>query len=131
LRDLKNSVQLLGNLGGDVTSGVTMGDKKWANFSIATTDKWVDKDGVQQEQTQWHNIGCFGKLAEVVEKYLEKGSRVMVEGKLKYRNYTDKNQIERKATSIEANDVVFLSPSKKEAKTSPEINSEQKEELPF
>jgi len=87
----------IGHLGGDpdihtAASGVTI-----ANFSIATSEKWKDKQtGDWQEETEWHNIVCFGKQAEVVQQYLKKGSRVQVVGKKKTDSWEDKNTGEKK-----------------------------------
>jgi single-strand DNA-binding protein len=111
MRDIKNSVQLLGNVGGEVKTGQTGSGVNWANFSLATSEKYVDKTGGNQEKTEWHFIGCFGKLSEIVAKYVKKGSKVLVEGKLSSREYTKEDGTIVKSWSIVANDVVFLNDS--------------------
>lgn len=109
MRDLKNSVQLLGNVGGDVKTGTTNSGKKWANFSLATSKKWTDKGtGEARESTQWHNVGCFEKLAELAEKYIQKGSKILVQGSINYKEYETQEGVKMKSTSIEADEFVFL-----------------------
>lgn len=96
-----NRVQLLGNLGKDPEIRSTQGGSKIATLSIATTERWKDKQsGENKEKTEWHKVVIFGNLAEVAEKYLSKGSRLYVEGKLQTRKWTDKEQVERYITEI-------------------------------
>jgi len=94
-------------------------DNSVANFSVATSEKWV-KDGEKQEATEWHRVVCFGKLAEICEKYLDKGSQVYVEGKLQTRSWEDKEGAKRYTTEILAKSVQFLS-----TKPSGESNEEK------
>lgn len=132
MRDVKNHVQLLGNLGQDVKSGTTKDGKNWANFSLATTKKWTIKEtGESKESTQWHNVGCFGKLADLATKYLQKGSKVLVVGSINYREYTNENGVKMKSTSIEANDFVFLSSPNGGASGQSSTPSDDGEDLPF
>lgn len=83
-----NSATLVGNLGKDpeIKSVGSNGDKV-ANFSIATSETWKDKQGVKQEKTVWHNIVCWRGLAEVVEKWVKKGDRVLIVGRIDNRSY--------------------------------------------
>jgi single-strand DNA-binding protein len=84
------------------------GDKKKASFSIATSDAYKNQKGEKIEDTQWHNVVIWGKLADVAEKYLKKGNEVAVEGKLVHRDYeTDKGE-KRHITEINVNDLVLL-----------------------
>lgn len=107
MKSLRNSVQLIGNLGKD-PEVKTYGDKKKASFSIATTDSYKNQKGEKVEDTQWHNIVIWGKLADVAGKYLKKGSEVAVEGKLVHRVYeTDKGE-KKYITEINVNDLVLL-----------------------
>jgi len=103
-----NKVMLIGNLGADpevrrLESGAVV-----AQFRIATTETYKDKSGNRAEQTEWHNIVVWNKLAEVAEKYLKKGSSVYVEGRIRSREYTDKNNIQRRAFEIVANTFQML-----------------------
>lgn len=113
MKSLRNSVQLIGRLGKD-PEVKTFGDKKKASFSIATSDSYKNNKGEKIEETQWHNIVIWGKLAGVAEKYLKKGAEVAVEGKLVHRTYeTDKGE-KKFFTEINVNDLVMLG-GKKEA----------------
>jgi len=111
---LTNSVRLIGNLGAAPIVKDTNAGGKVANFSIATRSFSKDKEGNKVEETEWHKIVVWGKQAETVEKYLEKGSQVAVEGMLKTRKYTDKDGIERYSTEIVANDFQMLGSRKSE-----------------
>jgi len=77
-----NKVQLIGNVGQDPEIRTTPNGNMVANFSVATNRRWKDAKGELQEQTQWHNVACWGKLAEIVRRYVEKGRQVYVEGRL-------------------------------------------------
>jgi len=107
MKSLRNSVQLIGRLGKD-PEVKSFGDKKKAAFSIATTDSYKNQKGEKIEDTQWHNIVIWGKLAGVAEKFLKKGQEVAVEGKLVHRVYeTDKGE-KKFFTEISVNDLVML-----------------------
>ncbi len=107
MKSLRNSVQLIGRLGKD-PEVKDFGEKKKASFSIATTDSYKNQNGEKIEDTQWHNIVIWGKLADVAGKYLKKGSEVVVEGKLIHRVYeTDKGE-KRYITEINVNDLLML-----------------------
>jgi single-strand DNA-binding protein len=102
-----NRVQLLGRLGGDPEVRATQNGTNVANFNIATSEKYT-KDGETQEKTQWHRVVAWGKLAEIGGEYLNKGSLVMVEGKLETRQYEDKEGATRYATEVIASDIFLL-----------------------
>jgi single-strand DNA-binding protein len=102
-----NRVQLLGRLGGDPEVRSTQNDTQVANFNIATSEKYT-KDGETQEKTQWHRVVAWGKLAEIGSQYLNKGSLVMIEGKLETRQYEDKEGATRYATEVIASDIYLL-----------------------
>jgi single-strand DNA-binding protein len=107
MRSLRNSVQLIGRLGKD-PEVKTFGSKKKASFSIATSDSYKNAKGEKVDDTQWHNLIIWGKLADVAEKYLKKGNEVAVEGKLVHRVYeTDKGE-KKYITEISVNDLVML-----------------------
>ena len=87
---LKNKVQLIGNLGGKPELKNTESGKKLAQFSIATSESYRNVKGEKVTETQWHRVIAWGKLAEIAEKYLDKGKEVAIEGKLINRSYSDK-----------------------------------------
>lgn len=100
-----NKVILVGNLGRDPELRKTAGGAPVTDFAIATTDKYTDKSGQRQEQTEWHNIVCWNRLAEIASQYLKKGSSVFIEGKLRTRSWEDnghkKYKTEIVATSLQ------------------------------
>ncbi len=106
-----NKVILLGNLGQDPEVRYTAGGVPIANVSIATSNSWKDKNsGELVEQTEWHRIVFFNRLAEIVEQYLKKGSKVYVEGQLRTNSWEDKNTGEKKfRTEIVAREMQMLS----------------------
>jgi len=105
-----NKVMLIGNLGRDPETRYTADGEAIANASIATSERWTDKaSGEAKEATEWHRVVFFGRLAEIVEQYVRKGSKVYVEGKLTTRKWTDKEGAERYTTEIRATQLVMLS----------------------
>ncbi len=105
---IKNKVQLIGNLG-QAPDVKTVGDgKKVANLSLATSESYKNAKGEKVSETQWHSIIAWGKLAEIAEKYLVKGTEVAIEGKLVNRNYTDKQGIKRYVTEVQASELLIL-----------------------
>jgi len=103
-----NKVILVGNLGKDPESRFLPDGGAGCNFSIATTDKWKDKSGEQQERTEWHRVSTFAKLAEICGEYLKKGSQVYVEGRLQTRKWQDKEGKDRYTTEIVADRMQML-----------------------
>ena len=96
-----NKVILVGNLGAKPEVKYASNGNAISNLSLATSESWTDKStGQKQERTEWHRVSLFGKLAEIAGQYLDKGSKVYVEGKLQTRKYTDKEGIERWTTDI-------------------------------
>ena len=96
-----NKVQIIGNLGRDPDIRYLQNGDAVASLAVATTEKWKDKNtGEAHEKTEWHRVSFFGKLAEIVGKYLHKGSSIYVEGSLTTRKYTDKDGVEKYATEI-------------------------------
>ncbi len=87
-----NRVQLIGNLGKDPESKFTPTGKKVAHFSIAVNNRWKGKDGESKEYTEWVNVEAWGRLGEICQQYLKKGSLVFVEGRLKTDKYEDKGE---------------------------------------
>ena len=95
-----NKIIIIGHLGRDPESRYMPSGEQVTSISVATTESWKDKSGNKHEQTEWHRIAFFGKLAEIAGQYLKKGSQVYVEGRIRTRKYTDRDGIERHATEI-------------------------------
>lgn len=105
---LRNRVSLIGRTGKEVEI-VKFENGKLAKVSLATTDHYTNALGEKVEETQWHNLVVNGKLADIMEKYVEKGKEIAVEGKIVYRNYDDKDGIKRFTTDIRVEQLVLLS----------------------
>lgn len=105
---IKNKVQLIGHLGKAPEIKTIADGKKLANLSVATNESYKNAKGEKVTDTQWHNVTAWGKLAEIAEKYLVKGTEVAIEGKLINKNYTDKQGIKRYVTEIHANELLIL-----------------------
>jgi single-strand DNA-binding protein len=104
-----NKVILIGNLGQDPEVRYTANQSAVANVRIATSESWKDKaTGEQKEQTEWHTVVFFGRLAEIVSEYLKKGSQVYVEGRLRTRKWQDKEGQDRYTTEIVADEMQML-----------------------
>jgi single-strand DNA-binding protein len=103
-----NKAIIIGNVGKDPEVRFSASGSPVANFSVATTEKWTDKQGQKQEQTEWHRIVAFGKVAEIVQKYITKGSKVYIEGKIKTRKWKDINGQDRYTTEINSNLIQML-----------------------
>ena len=105
---LKNKVQLIGNLGNAPEIRTIESGKKMARFSIATNETYRNAKGEKITETQWHNIIAWGKVADIAEQFLSKGSEVAIEGKLVNRNYTDKEGNKRFITEVVVNEILML-----------------------
>jgi len=101
--ELKNKVQLTGNLGNKPDVRVTDKGRKFARFSLATDEIYRNSKGETVSTTYWHNMVAWGKTAELAEKILNKGTEVSIEGKLVSRSYTDKEGIKRYVTEVDVN----------------------------
>lgn len=134
-----NRVTILGRLGKDVEAkSTTFG--KVANFSVATSETWKDKQtGEKKETTTWHNIVCWNAIAEIAEKYLHKGDQVYLEGKIQSRSY-EKEGITKYITEIQARELVLLGGNKQSESRpaaapppteKPELMSGAMDDLPF
>ena len=138
-----NKVILIGNLGKDpevrhLENGATV-----ANFPLATTESYKNKEGQKVENTEWHNIVLWRGLADIAEKYLRKGQTVYIEGKLKTRSWEDKDGNKRYTTEIVADNMTMLgrkevppqvneeTPSYSEAKGAVEVTAGTADDLPF
>lgn len=133
-----NKVILIGNLGKDPEERFLPDGNPVTNFSIACTEKYKDKMGEQKELTEWVNIVLFGKVAEIGAKYLQKGSSVYIEGKLKTDKFTDKNGIERYVTKVIGSNLQILmvkpkygsEPAEKLSKQATDLNALE-DDIPF
>ena len=103
-----NKVILVGNLGRDPELRYIQSGQAVANFTLATNDRWRDKEGNNQERTEWHRIVVWGKSAENCAQYLQKGRSVYVEGRLQTREWEDKDGNKRQTTEVVAQAVQFL-----------------------
>ena len=110
-----NKVILVGHVGKQPETRAFQDGTGVTSFSLATSEKYKDKSGNLSEQTEWHNISCFGKLSEIANKYVTKGSQVYIEGKIKTNKYTDKSGVEKYAVNIVASSLQLL--GSKEAKS--------------
>lgn len=105
---IRNSVRLIGRVGNAPEIKTFEKGNKLATFSLATSEVYYNEKGEKQESTQWHNIVVWGKVADVVEKYVEKGKEIAIEGKITYRNYDDKDGIKRYITEIVVSELLLL-----------------------
>ena len=105
---LKNKVQLIGNLGNSPEVRTFDGGRKMARFSMATNESYRNAQGERVTDTQWHNLIAWGKLADIAERFLEKGKEVAIEGKLINRSYQDREGNKRYVTEIQVNELLLL-----------------------
>jgi single-strand DNA-binding protein len=103
-----NKVILIGNLGRDPELRYTKGGQPVANFSLATSDSFTNREGAREERTEWHRIVVWGKSAENCSRYLNKGRTVYIEGQLRTRDWEDKDGNKRQTTEVHAQTVQFL-----------------------
>jgi single-strand DNA-binding protein len=109
-----NKVMLIGNLGADPEVRSTTNGSRVANISLATSRQWTDQKGEKQEKTEWHRVICWNnkgsQLADLAEKFMKKGDKVYVEGRVEYRTWEDREKQTRYVTEIVAREVILLSP---------------------
>ncbi|MFT6165916.1 MAG: single-strand DNA-binding protein [Vicingaceae bacterium] len=108
MKNLRNNVQLIGNLGMNPEVKTLESGSTVAKFSIATSDRYKNNKGEQVEETTWHNLVAWGKTAEIAEKYLKKGSQVAVDGKLTNRSYEAKDGTKKYVSEIVVNEILML-----------------------
>lgn len=109
-----NKVMLIGNVGREPEFKSTPNGTAIVNLPLATTEKWTDKQGQKQERTEWHRITLYNRLAELAGQYVQKGSKLYIEGKIVTNSY-EKDGEKRYSTEIIANSMQFLSPSQQSA----------------
>jgi single-strand DNA-binding protein len=105
---MRNKVQLIGHVGQEPEIKAFDGGKKVANITIATNEYYTNDKGEKVEETQWHRVSAWGKLADIIEKYVTKGKEIAIEGKLTHRSYDDKDGNKRYVTEVVANDLLLL-----------------------
>lgn len=127
-----NKVILIGNLGKAPEVKHLQTGNTVTSFSLATSERYKNKAGEKVEETQWHNIILWGKQAEIAEKYLTKGSKICIEGKLTYRSWEDKDGNKRYVTEIVGSNFTILS-TKHESKPQNHIDNDadKNDDLPF
>jgi single-strand DNA-binding protein len=103
-----NKIILVGNLGKDPELKYTPSGTAVATFSLATSERFKDRSGEQQEKTEWHNVVAWRQLAEICGKYLHKGKQVYIEGKIQYRTYDDRDGNKRYITEVVADQMQML-----------------------
>ena len=132
-----NRAIILGNLGKDPEVRHLEGGRAVANFSIATSETYKDKQGEKVTNTEWHNIVLWSPLAEIAEKYLKKGNQVYIEGKMTTRSYDDKDGVTRYISEVVGRDMTLLSGNNNQsadsANNSPigETEEVEADDLPF
>ena len=105
---LRNKVQLICNLGKAPEIKNIDSGKKLAKFSVATNEVYTNNKGEKVKETQWHNLVAWGKLADIAEKYLDKGSEVVIEGKIITKDYLDKDGNKKYTTEIQVNEMLMM-----------------------
>ena len=105
---LKNKVQLIGHVGNKPETRTFEGGKKLVRFSVATNESYRNAKGEKVTDTQWHSLVAFGKVADIAEKYLDKGAEVALEGKLVNRNYVDKQGVKKYTTEVQISELLLL-----------------------
>ena len=108
MKNLRNSVQLIGRLGQDPEVRTLTSGKKLTTFSLATSDSYKDAKGDRVQNTQWHNIVAWGKVGEIAAEYLAKCEEVALEGKLMHRSYENSNGEKRYVTEINLNELLMI-----------------------
>lgn len=115
MNTLNNKVQLIGRLGQSPEVFTFENGNKKASFSLAINDQFTNKAGEKVEETYWHNVVAFGKVVDTLEKYVQKGTRLMVEGKLVTRSYETKTGDKRTITEVVMSEFMFMDSKKDQA----------------
>ena len=108
MKNLRNRVQLIGNIGKEPEVKTFDSGKTKASFSLATSESYTDADGKKVTDTQWHQVVAWGNTANYIESYLEKGNRIAVDGKLVHRSYNDKDGATKYITEVLVNEILLL-----------------------
>lgn len=108
MNNLRNKVQLIGHLGATPIVKEFGNDKKLATISLATKEVFYNKEGERKTETQWHNLVCWNKTAELAERYLDKGSEIAIEGKLTYESWEDQQGNKKYSTKVIVNEILMI-----------------------
>jgi len=119
MRNLRNTVQLIGNVGQAPELKTFESGTKNVSFALATNESFTNAKGEKVEDTQWHNIVAWGKAAETIAKHVKKGQQIAVEGKLSNRSYNDKDGNKKYITEIVLNEFMFIGGAKTKTETAP------------
>jgi len=103
-----NRVSIIGNLGQEPETSILPSGSPVTNITVATNERWTDKDGVKQERTEWHRVTLFNRLAEIAGEYLHKGSKIYLDGSLRTRKYTTNDGVEKYVTEIVGSSMQML-----------------------
>ena len=127
-----NKIIIIGNVGQDPTINRLESGQMVARFSLATTERWTDKSGEKKELTDWHNVTIWGKLAEVVEKYVKKGDKLMIEGKSRTSSY-EKDGVKHYRTDVIGESMEMLGGGQKPNQSGPAqvVTGHDQDDLPF
>ena len=128
---IQNQCQLIGNIGSELELKKTGTGKSQLRFSLATNYKYKDSEGKHVERTDWHKIVAYGTHAEIIHNYCEKGSRILVSGRITTRQYKDKDEVDRSITELIVNSVFFLDTKKHAQKQEKESVHTDTEEPPY
>lgn len=118
-----NKVIILGNLGADPETINIQSGSKVCKFNVATSDSYTDKNGQKVENTEWHKVELWDKLADIASAYLKKGSTVYIEGKIKTEKYTDKDGIEKSVTKIRGTAISLVGGKQEPASNAPQAGN--------
>jgi single-strand DNA-binding protein len=116
-----NKVMIIGHLGAEPNVHQFANGNRVTNISVATSNQWTDANGQSRESTEWHKIKLFNRLGEVAAEYLNKGSKVYIEGSLRTRKWTDDNGLDRYITEIHASSMQMLGNNSKAEAQKPEV----------
>lgn len=115
-----NQVTLIGNCGRDPEIRYMPSGEAAANFTLATSESWKDKNtGEKKEETQWHRLTAFGRLAEIIGEYVKKGTSIYVQGKIKYSKYTDQSGVEKNSVEIVVKEMKILTARGEQGESQP------------
>ncbi len=132
-----NKVQLIGNLGADPDFRSTPSGTSVVSLRVATTESWTNKDGQQEQKTEWHKVVLWGKLAEIARDYLKKGKQVYLEGRLQTSSWEDREGQKRYTTEVVANQMLMLGGRAQDAPDTGDVGqpetvvSHDEDDLPF
>jgi single-strand DNA-binding protein len=132
-----NRILIIGNLGGEPEVRMTPGGTKVAKLRVATNERWTDRNGQAQEHTEWFSVVLYGRVAEIAEKYLHKGSRVFIEGTIRTRKWQDREGKDRYTTEVRAFNLLMLDAKGAEPVEEPPlppedlVPPEEEDDIPF